>query len=357
MSLKSLWNKIRQSPNLQPTRLAIPADHTDRREQMSEPFSDNQHYFTVRVNEMFLSYKREWYSTYAPMVMVVSEFLYDKKKVIVPYVVGPSMMEKHITRMPEGMVFTNTRVAGIHPYKGDKLALSVVLNRVRETDYARKLLDLIENTSNTLDFSTALTSYIKVGRAVLAGVESLFDLGDTDPIVGHRTEFDPNSGDVLQPGYHVLINSPESEVEAGKLWVKDNALYYGDSLQSAQPFRQEDYVLYSINQTQRRNDEETLSFHDAWQEILDHIGKMTSNKEDDWKFIGGKLFGLYHALMSSPDLTREQARALFQDYKNRVDQAKQDLAMLGGKGGEKAAVEEEGEEAELKRESLDLLNL
>ena len=81
-------------------------------------FQSDQHYFQVRINEMYLKYSRNWFSRYDPMVFVVSEFTYDKKAEAVPFVVGQQMMEKFEKNTPTGMIFSDTRVAGVHPYRG-----------------------------------------------------------------------------------------------------------------------------------------------------------------------------------------------------------------------------------------------
>src|ERR1035438_4738085 len=74
---EKLWQQFKQSPARPFLRLAIPATKTDKPERGE--FKPDQHYFVVRVNEMFLAYDRQWFRSYLPMVTVVSEFQYDRK--------------------------------------------------------------------------------------------------------------------------------------------------------------------------------------------------------------------------------------------------------------------------------------
>jgi len=62
------------------------------------------------------------------MVFVSSELSYDSAEIAVPFVVGPSMIKGQQT--PVGMVFSDTRVAGIHPYRGGRLIVTVILYSV-----------------------------------------------------------------------------------------------------------------------------------------------------------------------------------------------------------------------------------
>ena len=51
-------------------------------------------------------------------VWVMSELAYDGAMQNVPFVVGAPMLADTGYKLPEGMLFTKTRVAGPHPYKG-----------------------------------------------------------------------------------------------------------------------------------------------------------------------------------------------------------------------------------------------
>src|SRR5262249_23437968 len=159
-----LWNTISNqiisSPRHTPSAITIPTDHVDQAASLGGTFLPNQHYFQVRINELFLTNAREWFSTIDPMVFIVSEFLYDRQEQEVPCIVGPGMMQKYAQRLekvPQGMLFRDTRVAGVHPYRGGRLSLTVVLCQTESKNYARELLKVVETASSALDFSTALT--------------------------------------------------------------------------------------------------------------------------------------------------------------------------------------------------------
>jgi hypothetical protein len=135
---------------------------------------------------------------------------------------------------------------------------------------------------------------------VLDGLEALFDVGDTDPLMGWRQEFDPDAGDNLLPGYFALINKPEDSLDEAKIWVKEGKLCYGDTLNAAKPYRDADYVLYSLTQTNERSDVEMLPFQPLW----DRVQKAAMEPSDaHWQSAKANMLTLFQTLSASPDLT------------------------------------------------------
>ncbi|WP_437319656.1 hypothetical protein [Sorangium sp. So ce385] len=304
---RALWERARHAETRTPTRLSVPAEHVESNIS-GAPLRPDQDYFQVRINELFLSNSREWHRTYDPMVVVSSEFIYGQRVEALPFVVGPAMLEKAgITQVPEGMVFNDTRVAGLHPYRGGRLNLSVILCRVVRQDYARKLLNTVESAAGALDFSAALGVYLKVGKVVMDGVDALLDFEENKPLVGVRREFDLDARDPLQGGYHVLINAPEADIEAENLWVIDGRLHSGATREECEPFRAADYVLYSIVSASARTDLSTLPFYDLWQRVKNESAVAS---DEGWKSAKANMVSLYQTMLACPDLTSMHANAL-----------------------------------------------
>jgi hypothetical protein len=166
-----------------------------------------------------------------------------------------------------------------------------------------------------LDFATALSSYVKVASVVLDGVEQLMGLSDTIPVVGMRKELDSSANGGITPTYFVLINSPESTVDASQLWVKNNQLFKGQTLANSTPFREADYVLYSLTQAAERDDITTLPFYSLWEMVEQEA---TIAKDDNWQTAKGSMASLYQSMALSPDLTLTQAQVLADDYISKM---------------------------------------
>jgi len=311
-----IWDSIRQSSAQMPTRVVITRDHVDEevRSKLGTDLQPHEDYFQVRVNEMFLTYDRKWFAAYAPMVFTIAEFTYNQEMQTVPFVVGPTMMKQLFGNdIPPHMIFSNTRVAGLHPYRGGRLVLTIVLYRVQRKNYGDQFLQIIESAAGVLDFSTTLSTYVKIAGVVLDGIEALLGLGKTNPLVGLRIELDRDAGDKMEPSYFGLINMPEGELDTNKLWVnKEQQLVYGNSMTSATPFRNADYVLYSLIQTPVRSDETTLPFYPSYKRVID--AAMESNTSDKWDVTKAYMADLNKTLRFSPDLTTKQYEELRKRY-------------------------------------------
>lgn len=306
------------SATQQPSRIAIDLDHVLDGAETGESFRPDEHYFQVRVNEMFLASSRQWFARFDPMVLVVSEFIYDKKVQAVPVVVGPTMLEKYGHELPAGTILANTRVAGPHPYKGGRLSLAVALSEVQRVNYARKLLDVLESAS-ALSFATGLGAYLPVAGVVLDGLEALLGLDAVNPLMALRTEFDPDAGDAFTSSWFALVDVPDGELDPGQLWVREGRLLEGAGPADAAPFRRADFVLYSIRQQGETSELEILPFHPLWERVAEAAMKAGKDEGDpNWESARSDMRSLYQTLMLSPDLTNRQAEELADTYVTRA---------------------------------------
>ena len=306
---RTIWDRLRSSPTILPSRVKIPLDHVLSGLTKHELFTPDSHYFQVRINEMFLSTQRQWFTTVDPMVFVLTEFTYDTSEHSVPFVVGPKMLENkgNPTRVPTGMLFFNTRVAGIHPYRGGRLTLALVLCQVERENYAKQILSIVEKAAGALDFSNVLSSYVKVSGVILEGLEALLGLESTKPIIGMRDEIDPDAGDLFEPCYWLLVDLPKEQFREERLWVKDGHLLYGESKENLTDFHRADYVLFSLVQSETRGDVRTLPFYPLFETALKEAA---SPETESWQRAKADLSALYQMLILSPDLISGHADAL-----------------------------------------------
>ena len=279
-----------------------------------EDFKPGQDYFEVIVNELFLAYGSKLWVRIDPTVLVNTQFGYDSKDFSVPYVVGPSSLSLPPGGVvPKGgkMVFSNTPVAGLYPYKGGRLNLTVVLNQVGTDSYAKTIVKLVESVAGALDYSTQLAAYIKIAGVIIDGIESLAGLTNGfNPLMGYKAPF-------KGPGYCVLINKPQ--VDPDQLWVVDDKLKQGKDLDKAEPFGQSnaDYVLYSVNGKKARDDTEFLPFYASYKKILEDAAKPD---DASWKRAVADISTLCMTLYESPDLTHAEAFQLYDAWKTEMQQ-------------------------------------
>lgn len=355
MSFSSFWQKIAGSPARLPSRLAIRTENTDQQKFLGSPFVRHKHYFTVVVNEMFLTQKRQWFSEFTPAVMACSEFLYDGKKQAVPFLVGPAMMQGKMERLPAGFVFQNTTVAGQHPYLGGEFAVSIVLARLKTNDYLRKILKILESTSATYmgGFGKMVSQYSKVADIVLDGFDDLLGNEDLQPVLGQRLAFQGINED-FSPGYYAIIDLPEKELQAEKFFVKRNQLLHGKDAATASPFRDADYVLYSILSSSTRNDTDALPFHQEFSALQELISDMQEIGPTEKTLLNGRLFSLQALIRSSPDLIRPQAGEMIAEYRAEIEKMIGERQALAVRG-EKQAEEKDPWEMKMDQMALEIL--
>jgi hypothetical protein len=123
-------------------------------------------------------------------------------------------------------------------------------------------------------------------------------------------------------------------VDENQLFVKNNQLMIGDSLASAEPYRASDYVLYSFMgpEENRRDDLDSLPFSETWDGVREEA---TSPIDDpNYKNARIQMGALYQQLISSPDLTDDQAMDLAEKWFKQMEtihgKAKK-FGMLAGK--------------------------
>jgi hypothetical protein len=309
-AIVQMWNGVKGSSRELPGMYMVPPSHTDLQPDVFKSFEKDKTYFQVRVNEMYLSYDRQWFSNYEPMLFTATEFLYGGERHTVPTLVGPQLMPKLPTgELPARMVFANTRVAGLHPYRGGRLVLTVILYRSERDNVAQSMLKLIENTAGALDFTHAVDIYVKVATVALDGIQALLGLGKLQPLLGIRREFDPDADALLMPGYYVLCN--RTDLDETKMWVKEGKWLYGDDLASAASRSGDDYVLYSVVQTPERSDADALPFYSLYQQAKQQATQPT---KESWDVAKANLAAVHQMMVTSPDLTPEQASALLDAY-------------------------------------------
>jgi hypothetical protein len=350
VGLRDYLDKVRYGDIKLPGITRIPAEHVLVPGFQSAPFEAGRHYFTIRADSVSLRHDRDWFTTWQPMLVAVTEFRYGTREVSVPFVIGPDTLRQRVNaEVPLATVYSATRLAGTHPYIGGRLTVTVLLFRVKHDDYLKKLLGVVDKLAGALDFATMLSPYLKVAETVIDGIDSVLGDKSTVAVLGHRTEYDPNAGDIFRPGYFAVTRS--GALDPAGLWVgEDHLLRSGTEAASAQPVS-DDLVLYSITGTDTRNDVPSLPwFAPLWERVDTAAGTGTDDGKTAMKV---HLAVLYEQLRRSPDVARGQARELYLENETLARRLFDDA--LTTRSYAKSPGSANGGGDELQREFLDLL--
>jgi hypothetical protein len=343
---------LHHTPTQASSWVPIPLTHIDDLNQLPPKLIRDEHYFEVWVNEMYLAYDREWFKTYNPMVVAVTEFSYAGKDLGLPYVVGPNLISSGVT-LPQGMLFTNTRIAGPRPYKGDQVTVALVLCKLQVDDLLRKLVDALGNFAGLLNLTTGLGASLQITNSVMDMIDALTGTdGKATPVIGVRSQFSP-----VVPGYFALID--QSGIAPEKLWVKNKRLFYGETMESAVEFRQADYILFSLCESSTEEiDVSRLPFYNTYQSML--LEANQSAKEEIWANTKANLAALLGMLDTSPDLTGLHASSLGDQWIETVTvlhKRAERVAHLGPGEKETAAQEEPSPLERVRDKAISVLNL
>lgn len=326
--LQSLYKRARSSTTEVPAYIAFENGQIENGEALDTAFAVGEHYFQVILNEMFLSQRRRWATEYYPVVFAGVEFLYDKAQQMLPKIIGPNLLENYKQPIREqGTRYINTPVTGLHPYNGGNLSVVLILYRAVQTNHLSDLLAVIEKVIDAVDPSVALSSYLTMANVVKDGLDLLIGTNQTEPLVAVRETINIALRGEFTPGYYALINAPEETIEVDKLWVRDGRLFQGNTLSSAVPFTNHDFILFSILQEEKRKDIRALPFFSLWEEAQRQATKTTTWNEAKLSFTA-----LWRAILLSPDLTQTQKETLIPQFKQEMtnirDRAR-DLDLLG----------------------------
>jgi hypothetical protein len=329
-SWSKIWSYVKSRPAEVKRSIAVPPGRVSDSGDVTTPFQPKKQYFAVVINEMFLEQSRQWWTEYDPMALIVSEFTYDGKRITVPSVVGPSLIQAKMEQVPNGMAITDTLVSGIHPYVGGKFALTVILARVKRQSHAKDLLQIVETVGHAFPEGAALEPYLKLAGALMDGVEALFGLKDTVPIVGHRWEYNDGISPWLEPGFFSLIDTDVKSISEDQLTIRKGRLFENAGGNTAE-FRRADFLLYSLRVIEARNDVDELPFYALYHKAL-HAA--ASTEEGSWDRAKATLVALYQEMLLSPDLTFAQAQQLAAKFKTQLldtNKLAKDLVLGDGK--------------------------
>jgi hypothetical protein len=263
-TLGRLWDVIWSRTADRKLCFRIPDDQALDAADESTTFREDDSYFGIRLSEMFIRDERVLMRTFVPLSVAITEFIYDGKKQIVPYIVGNQLL-KSIDPYVQGahVEFTNTNIAGPIPYAGGGISLYMGLYRAQVNDLSQKLFSLVGSILSSFD-TTGLSRYLDVAEPLGAGLADLLGMKEVEFRLGKRDEFGGNdSANQFKPGYLAYINLTERELDSSMLRVKDGALHVARNGGGLQRFTEADYCLIKIEHISERGDYTNIELSQA----------------------------------------------------------------------------------------------
>jgi hypothetical protein len=158
MGLREFFGNLAATPTVLPYFFRIPDGNIANQAVLSGPFKARQDYFSVRVNEMYLTESRKWFREIEPTVISLTEYSYNQQFISNPFVVGSNLLKSKMKGDGAGFVFKDTRVAGLHPYAGYRFIINLALYAVTTKNNLTGALKFIEKVSVSMNCWAATTS-------------------------------------------------------------------------------------------------------------------------------------------------------------------------------------------------------
>lgn len=330
--LGGIIDGMRHRPTIRPGRLEMPPEQVIGRDDIGKPLEEEECYFNILINEMFLKDDRVWTKEFDPMVLSLTEFTYGTETITVPHILGRNILKGHFTEVikDQGVLISNETIVGPYPYLGGHFSTTIVLCKLQVLDYAHKIFNLVEKASALVPSAASLGSYMKLAGILYDGTMDILGSDGTEPLVGHRKSFKPEIGEPLRSGYYALINKDEGDIDTDRLWVKDSRLFHGKEVGKLKPYRDADYVLYSVLPTDRRSDEELLDFYKTWLNIENEASRLDPAS---WRNASESFKVLHTAIMTSNDLIARHKEWLSRKYQSlmedRIAHARETAVRMG----------------------------
>jgi hypothetical protein len=306
----SAWRQIRDGKMPLPVAEKIPDKHCFPAGVAGYPVFRDKMYFSIRVNEMYLRENFKWLTAYDPLVVVVVEFNYGKTRVVIPRIIGPDLITRHIpSGQPQhGTVLENTLVTGPHPYRGGDVDISIGFYRIERINYGRSLLKLVENLSGLFGVAQ-LSMIVQTGKALLEGLQGVLGLEQTAYLAGHRISAAPSPLQPFSAGFSALIVPPTSQKPSDML-VRDGRLYVKNADGVEARYTESDFVLMSVTGSQERQDEKLFPFYELKVKALAAL----MDGDDGLKRAKANLIAAYQQMRESEDLTGVEVGTLFDSW-------------------------------------------
>lgn len=281
-------------------------------------FKEGQHYFRLRLAEMFLKDDRKLFRTYVPVVSSVVELQFGSNAAQqLPSVAGPLSLNLNESSLGKG-VEINYALTNLVPYRGGTVSISAALLAYVNKDYFQPFLSLANSISSLLTIGQ-LSTTLKVVDSTVSAIQDLLDGGDKDIRLVFHNEYsgtDSLGGVSLSNGYFVVIGTDANKFNPEKLFVKNSQLQFGDDLDSAKPLTGYDYMLFSVEAAVYRDD---FRYFDEYNSLLNTaIEKGMTDKAEGDAIIRAAM----QAVFKSNDLTyvdkTRVAEALKQEYEERI---------------------------------------
>jgi hypothetical protein len=207
-------------------------------------------YFRLWLAEMYLSRSRSWFVDLYPAVHSAVQLKFGSYDAV---------KFSNVARPPQEAlgrgVLLNYPVTELMPFNGGVVEIESALLALKGANYLQLAINLLQSFSGLI--SAPLGQVLDIAETVSAGVQNLLALPDSGIHLALHQAFTSAGGgnaSVLRPGYLAVILATAEQVDARRLSVRADQLYYQSPGGRTLPFTGYDYMLFRLEGRAERDD-------------------------------------------------------------------------------------------------------
>jgi len=268
---------------------------------------------------MFLEKEIDWFSEWYPVTHTLVTFQFGDQTLEIPHVAGASQLKGLTEGNLQKLISLNYPLTTLMPFNGGVVDIVAALVAMKGKDYISSVVKVLGDLSQLLvvpQLSAALSLALPIANGVqdlLSGSAGEMRLGMHQALVGKGGA----GSNLLRGGYITVIDAPAEDYPEAKLFVKQDRLYFGDTMAVSQLLTGVTHMLFRIEPWDKRDDWTSLK---TIQEPLDEMHRMLVEGEDEKADLAKKRAIIM--AKTSPDLTRADRNRVALAIKEEFDQAK-----------------------------------
>jgi hypothetical protein len=311
IDMNKLWNRVQDAVKTK--------KYLDHALNQGPAFVSGRTYLRIFIAEMYLEKSFAWFKKWYPAVNVGVRLEFgDQKAVIISRVVKPP---ENATK--EG-VLKNYKILDLTPFNGGTVEIQAALLAMQGANYLGTAIDVLQSFSGLVapPFAAALT----VAEKVSDGLDNMLEATNGNArLPYHDTFVGAAMGESqLKPGYVAIIRAEQGtgrdHVDAKRLSVVNGELWYEKDGSEKQQFREADYILLRIEQTDKRDDYDQLAaIKQAYDDFVDALEKGDPDAGKAAKR------AMYFAILRSADIAKFDKRRTWENFEAELKQLESDF--------------------------------
>ena len=268
----------------------------------------DEHYFQLRMVDMFLSKGRTWFTDWHPAVTSQVKLKFGARDATpICRVASPP----HEALSPG--VFVNYPLTDLLPYRGGEVDVQAGLLGLKGASAWTMPIALLERFSGLV--GAPLAASLAVAEQVAGGLNELLAKASERVHLGFHQAFTPGGAPFVS-SYHIIVGAPDGKIEPAQLSIEGDRLRYQETPHSPKRALDEyDYIVIAIDGVVDRKDFEFPDIESAMLRAKEAL------KEPDLDAYEKNRRAAIAAALSSPDLVEAARTRVVAAIKSRLKAA------------------------------------